>query len=148
MVNNGISIFVCLWRMRCGRSQAIRKKYEKMRLFVKKRKESKQRKVKKYIRAKNIYKKVVGICEFCERRTARGFLSDWCALCGVFVRLVCRSCVLCDSRGIVRGASCFRRVAFPLGMRSRLKFPLVLRFCVSVGVLVWVCGFRAVLGGF
>jgi hypothetical protein len=54
---------------------AIRKKYESLRLFVKKWKESRQRKVKKYIRAKNLSKKVVGNCE--NLRTLGGL----CAKC-------------------------------------------------------------------
>ena len=64
----------------------------------------------------------------------------------MFVRIVCRSCVVARSCGFVARSSCFRRVAFPLGVRSRLKFSLVLRFCVSVGVIGGVRGFRAIVG--
>lgn len=81
-------------------------------------------------------------------RAVKNALFDCCASCGVFVRLVCCSRVVACSCGFVARASCFRRVAFPLVMRSRLKFSLVLRFCVSVGVIGGVCGFRDVLGGF
>ena len=46
--------------------------------------------------------------------------------------------VLCAFRGVVRGLACFRGCAFPLVMRSRLKFSLVLRFRGVGCVLVWV----------
>ena len=64
----------------------------------------------------------------------------------VFVRLARCSCVVARSCGFAARASCFRRVAFPLVMRSRLKFQRVLRFCVSVGVIGGVRGFRALYG--
>ena len=65
-----------------------------------------------------------------------------CAL----VRLVCRSCVLCDSRGIVACASCVCRVALPLVMLSRLKFSLLLAFVGVGGAIGGLCGFRALCG--
>ena len=39
----------------------------------------------------------------------------------------------------------FCRVALPLGMRSRFKIWLVLRFVVFAGVLVWARCFRALV---
>ena len=79
-------------------------------------------------------------------RAVKSALFVRCASCGVFVRLACRSCVVARSCGFVARASCVCRVAFPLVMRSRLKFSLVLRFCVSVGVIGGVRGFRAIVG--
>ena len=48
--------------------------------------------------------------------------------------------------GVVACASCFRSVAFPLGMLSRLEFSLLLAFGGVVGVFMWGCGFRALCG--
>lgn len=36
--------------------------------------------------------------------------------------------------------------AFPLAMRSRLKFSLVLRFSMCVGVFIWLDAFNALIG--
>lgn len=51
-------------------------------------------------------------------------------------------------RAVFRAVLCFCRVAFPLGMRSRLEFSLVLRFSAFVGVFIGVRRVKSVTGDF
>lgn len=63
--------------------------------------------------------------------------------------LICPDCLSFNIGGfwwLLVLVLCSCRVALPLVMLSRLKFSLVLRFWGAGRVLVWVRGFRALVG--
>lgn len=71
-------------------------------------------------------------------------LFSRCALVGVFVCLLRFAFVVARFRCFVACASCFRSVAFPLVMLSRLKFSRLLAFGGVGGVIGRLSRFRAV----